>query len=141
MKAFLNDDFILETKTASELFQNNAVKIPIIDYHCHLSPKQIAENKNFNNLTEIWLYGDHYKWRAMRNNGGGERVCTGEATDWEKFEKWDEKGALTLRNPFYRWTQWEYKNSVGYNGILNGETAKEVWDLANEKLQINKKEH
>lgn len=137
MKPFLDSNFILETITASELFHLNAVNMPIIDYHCHLSPKQIAENKNFKNLAEIWLYGDHYKWRAMRTNGVDERFCTGDATDWEKFEKWAETVPFTLRNPLYHWTHMELKNYFGFEGILNGETAIEVWDLANEKLQTD----
>lgn len=134
MKAFLNKDFILETPTACKLYHSKAAKKPIIDYHCHLDPKQIAENKKFKNLTEIWLYGDHYKWRAMRTNGVDERYCTGDATDWEKFEKWAETVPHTLRNPLYHWTHMELKAFFGYEGILNKATAKEVWDLANEKL-------
>ncbi|WP_298486955.1 glucuronate isomerase [uncultured Maribacter sp.] len=137
MKAFLDANFILETETAIELFHNTAVKMPIIDYHCHLSPKQIAENKNFKNLTELWLYGDHYKWRAMRTNGVSEKYCTGDAKDWEKFEAWAKTVPHTLRNPLYHWTHMELKIFFGYNGILNGDTAKEVWDLANEKLKMN----
>ncbi|TYA78360.1 glucuronate isomerase [Seonamhaeicola marinus] len=135
MKAFLDDNFILETETACELFHGSASGMPIIDYHCHLIPKQIAENKNFKNLTELWLYGDHYKWRAMRTNGVPEKYCTGEASDWEKFEKWAQTVPYTLRNPLYHWTHMELKLYFGYDGILNGDTAKEVWDLANEKLQ------
>ncbi|RKR08035.1 D-glucuronate isomerase [Maribacter vaceletii] len=135
MKAFLDSDFILETETAKELFHNAAKKMPIIDYHCHLSPKQIAENKNFKNLTELWLYGDHYKWRAMRTNGVSEEYCTGNKTDWEKFYEWAKTVPHTLRNPLYHWTHMELKSFFGYEGILNEHTAKEVWDLANEKLK------
>ncbi|MGC6432011.1 MAG: glucuronate isomerase [Jejuia sp.] len=135
MKTFLDTDFILETDTASTLYHNKAAKMPIIDYHCHLDPKQIAENKNFNNLTEIWLYGDHYKWRAMRTNGVDEKYITGAASDWEKFYEWAKTVPYTIRNPLYHWTHMELKSFFGYNGILNEKTAKEVWDLANEKLQ------
>jgi glucuronate isomerase len=135
MKRFLDKDFLLETATAKQLYTTNAAKMPIIDYHCHLNPKQIAENKNFKNLTELWLDGDHYKWRAMRTNGVSEKYCTGEASDWEKFEAWAKTVPYTLRNPLYHWTHMELKAFFGYNGILNGDTAKVVWDLANEKLQ------
>lgn len=135
MKPFLDQSFLLETETAEALYKSSAVKMPIIDYHCHLDPKQIAENKNFKNLTQIWLYGDHYKWRAMRTNGVSEKYCTGDATDWEKFEAWAKTVPHTLRNPLYHWTHMELRSFFGYNGILNGDTAKEVWDLANEKLQ------
>lgn len=134
MKTFLDDNFILETETASELYHNCAVKMPIIDYHCHLIPQQISENKKFKNITELWLYGDHYKWRAMRTNGVDERYCTGDASDWEKFEKWAETVPHTVRNPLYHWTHMELKAFFGFDGILNKETAKEVWNLANAKL-------
>ncbi|WP_111708199.1 glucuronate isomerase [Lutibacter citreus] len=137
MKPFLDKNFILETETAIDLFHNSAVKMPIIDYHCHLSPKLIAENKNFKNLTELWLYGDHYKWRAMRTNGVSEKYCTGNASDWEKFEKWAETVPYTLRNPLYHWTHMELKLYFGFEGILNKDSAKEVWDLANEKLKTD----
>lgn len=137
MKSFLDNNFILETKTASELFHGAAVGMPILDYHCHLSPKEIAENKNFENLTQLWLYGDHYKWRAMRTNGVPERFCTGDASDWEKFEKWAETVPFTLRNPLYHWTHMELKLFFGFDGILNKESAKEVWELANEKLKTD----
>ena len=137
MEPFLNKNFILETKTACDLYHNTAVKMPIIDYHCHLSPKQIAENKNFENLTQLWLYGDHYKWRAMRTNGVDEKYCTGDASDWEKFEKWAQTVPFTVRNPLYHWTHMELKSYFGFEGILNGATAKEVWNLANEKLQTD----
>ncbi|WP_282136768.1 glucuronate isomerase [Seonamhaeicola maritimus] len=137
MKSFLDQDFILETKTASELFHGPASRMPILDYHCHLCPKEIAENKNFENLTTLWLYGDHYKWRAMRTNGVPERYCTGDASDWEKFEKWAETVPFTIRNPLYHWTHMELKLFFGFDGILNKDTAKEVWDMANEKLKTD----
>ena len=137
MKTFMGQDFLLETKTANHLYHNHAAKMPIMDYHCHLSPKEIAENKCFENLTQLWLYGDHYKWRAMRTNGVSERYCTGDASDWEKFEQWANTVPHTLRNPLYHWTHMELKLFFGYTGILNGDTAKEVWDLANKKLQTD----
>ena len=135
MKPFLDSNFILETKTAQELYHGTASKLPILDYHCHLSPKEIAENKNFENLTQLWLYGDHYKWRAMRANGVNERYCTGNATDWEKFEKWAETVPYTIRNPLYHWTHMELKRFFGFKGILNKDTAQDVWDVANTKLK------
>lgn len=135
MRTFLDDDFILETSVAKELYHNKAVHMPIIDYHCHLDPKVIAENKNFRNLTHLWLDGDHYKWRSMRTNGVDEKYCTGDASDWEKFQKWAATVPYTLRNPLYHWTHMELKSFFGYEGILNADTAKEVWDLANDKLK------
>ena len=135
MNSFLDKNFILETKEAEQLFHENASQMPIIDYHCHLDPKTIAENKNFRNLTHLWLDGDHYKWRAMRTNGVSEEFCTGDASDWEKFKNWASAVPYTLRNPLYHWTHMELKAFFGYDGVLNEETAKEVWDLANEKLK------
>ncbi len=99
MKKFLDENFILHTKTAQELYHTYAAPMPIIDYHCHLPPDQIAEDKQFDNLTQIWLYGDHYKWRAMRTNGVDESYCTGGQPDVEKFQKWAETVPYTLRNP------------------------------------------
>jgi glucuronate isomerase len=101
---FITENFLLSTKTAVDLFHHFAKDQPIIDYHCHLSPKEIAENRRFDNLTQIWLYGDHYKWRAMRTNGIPERFITGDASDWEKFLAWARTVPKTLRNPFYHWT-------------------------------------
>lgn len=109
--------------------------MPIFDYHCHINPKEIAEDKQFNNITEIWLYGDHYKWRGMRTNGVDERYCTGDASDWEKFEKWAETVPHTLRNPLYHWTHLELKRFFGVEKLLSPETAKEIWDECNAKLQ------
>jgi glucuronate isomerase len=134
MKPFLGEDFLLETDTARQLYHEHAAKMPIFDYHCHISPKEIAENKSFRNLTEIWLYGDHYKWRAMRTNGVDERYCTGDASDEEKFMKWAETVPYTLRNPLYHWTHLELKKPFGIHKILNEKTAKEIWEEANEKL-------
>ena len=116
------------------LYHEHAAKMPIIDYHCHLDPRQIAENHQFEDLTEIWLGGDHYKWRQMRSNGVDEYYITGEATDREKFQKWAETLELAIGNPLYHWSHLELKRYFGYEGYLNGETAEEVWNLCNEKL-------
>nr|MBD3623127.1 glucuronate isomerase [Sunxiuqinia sp.] len=134
MKKFMDENFLLNTETAQKLYHEHAAKMPIFDYHCHISPKEIAENKSFENITQIWLYGDHYKWRAMRTNGVDERYCTGDASDWEKFEKWAETVPHTLRNPLYHWTHLELKKFFGIDKVLSPETAKEIWDACNEKL-------
>ncbi|MEM7658036.1 MAG: glucuronate isomerase [Bacteroidota bacterium] len=134
MKAFLDENFLLETPTAERLFHEFAKEQPIIDYHCHLSPHDIATNRQFNNLTEIWLEGDHYKWRAMRTNGVPERYCTGDASDYEKFEKWAETVPYTVRNPLYHWTHMELKRPFGLSTILGPKTAREVYDRCNEML-------
>ncbi len=135
MKKFMDENFLLHTKTAQELYHNHAENMPIFDYHCHIPQKEIAEDKKFGNLTQIWLYGDHYKWRAMRTNGVDERFCTGNASDWEKFEKWAETVPQTLRNPLYHWTHLELKKFFGIEKLLSPATAKEIWDECNEKLQ------
>jgi glucuronate isomerase len=132
---FITDDFLLSTKTAKDLFQRYAKEQPIIDYHCHLSPKEIAENRQFENLTQIWLYGDHYKWRAMRTNGIPERFITGDASDWDKFLAWARTVPKTLRNPLYHWTHMELKRPFGVSDILlNESTAKSIWDRCNTQL-------
>ncbi len=135
MKKFMDENFLLQTETAQKLYHEHASKMPIFDYHCHVSPKEIAEDKQFENITQIWLYGDHYKWRAMRANGVNERFCTGDASDWEKFEKWAETVPNTLRNPLYHWTHLELKQFFGIEKLLNPSTAKEIWDECNIKLQ------
>ena len=135
MKQFMDENFLLETKTAQELYHNYAAKMPIIDYHCHLIPKMVADDHKFKSITEIWLGGDHYKWRAMRTNGVDERYCTGKDTsDWEKFEKWAETVPYTFRNPLYHWTHLELKTAFGINKLLKPETAKEIFDECNDKL-------
>jgi glucuronate isomerase len=127
-----SENFLLYNKTSQQLYHEVAENLPIIDYHCHLSVKEISDNKKFDNLTQIWLYGDHYKWRAMRTNGIDERYCTGNATDWEKFLAWAETVPYTLRNPLYHWTHLELKNPFGINNrLLNKETAKSIWDECN----------
>ncbi len=134
MKKFLDDNFLLQTKTAQKLYFDYAEKMPIIDYHNHLPPKEIAENKSFKNITQAWLYGDHYKWRAMRSNGVEEKYCTGEASDFDKFEKWAETVPHTMRNPLYHWTHLELKRYFGISKLLNTDTAKEIYEKASEKL-------
>ncbi len=135
MKTFNDQNFCLDNKVAEELYHNYASKMPIIDYHCHLSPKLIAENKNFNSITEIWLYGDHYKWRAMRTNGVDEKYCTGDTSDWEKFEKWAETVPATIRNPLYHWTHMELKSAFSITDLLSPKTAKDIYEKCNAKLQ------
>ena len=135
-KEFISENFLLTNKTAENLYHNFAKDLPIIDYHCHLPPNEIAQNRKFRNITEIWLKGDHYKWRAMRTNGVDEKYITGLASDWEKFLAWAKTVPHTLRNPLYHWTHMELKNPFGLsNVLLNGETAKEVWEHCNELLQ------
>ena len=136
MTYFLTEDFLLQTETARELYHNNAAKMPIYDYHCHISPAEIAEDKKFENLTQIWLRGDHYKWRAMRTNGIDEKYITGSAGDYEKFEKWAQTVPYCLRNPLYHWTHLELKKPFGITGkLLNPDTAGEIYDICSEKLQ------
>lgn len=134
-KTFLTDDFLLRTETARVLYHQYAKDMPIIDYHCHLPPDQIAQDKQFENLTQIWLYGDHYKWRAMRANGINEKFCTGNASDWEKFEQWAATVPYTMRNPLYHWTHLELKRYFDIDLILNKDTAREIYDTCNEKLK------
>lgn len=134
MKSFLDNDFLLETKTARHLYHEHAAKMPIIDYHCHLPPDKIATDHRFQSLTSIWLDGDHYKWRAMRANGVSEYYCTGEASDWEKFEKWAETVPYTMMNPLYHWTHMELQRPFGIKTLLNPSTALEIYNACNERL-------
>jgi len=134
MKAFMDDNFLLQSKTAEILYHEYAKDLPIIDYHCHLPPDEIAGNKIFPNLTKIWLDGDHYKWRAMRANGVPEEFCTGNAADELKFMKWAETVPYTVRNPLYHWTHLELKRYFGIDGILNSATGNEIYREASEKL-------
>ncbi|HET7898385.1 MAG TPA: glucuronate isomerase, partial [Flavisolibacter sp.] len=135
MKQFLDENFLLNTKTAQQLYHEYAKEMPIIDYHCHLPPDQIAQDKQFENLTQVWLYGDHYKWRAMRTNGVNERYCTGDAPDFEKFKKWAETVPYVLRNPLYHWTHMELQRYFGVNEILNGDSAERIYEECSAKLQ------
>lgn len=130
----MDENFLLQTETAQKLYHEHAAKMPIFDYHCHINPKDIADDRQFNNITEVWLYGDHYKWRAMRTNGVDERFCTGDASDWEKFEKWAETVPHTLRNPLYHWTHLELRRFFGIEKLLSPTTAKEIFDECNAKL-------
>ncbi|MFD1186479.1 glucuronate isomerase [Pontibacter rugosus] len=137
MMSFLDENFLLQTETAQRLYHEHAKHMPIIDYHCHLSPKDIAEDRKFKNLTEIWLEGDHYKWRAMRTNGVPERFCTGDADDFEKFEKWAQTVPYTVRNPLYHWTHMELKRPFGIEKVLKPETAREIYDACTAMLQTD----
>ena len=135
MKAFMDQDFLLSTETAKKLYHEYAEVMPVLDYHCHINPKEIAEDRKFENITQVWLEGDHYKWRQMRSNGIDERYITGDAPDREKFQKWAETLEKAIGNPLYHWSHLELKKYFGYEGYLNGETAQEVWNLCNAKLQ------
>jgi len=136
MKNFLDENFLLQTDTAQKLYHEHAASQPIIDYHCHLIPSMVANDHQFKTLTEAWLGGDHYKWRAMRTNGIDEKYCTGkDTTDWEKFEKWAETVPNTMRNPLYHWTHLELKTAFGIEKILSPKTAREIYDECTEKLQ------
>jgi glucuronate isomerase len=135
MKDFLDKDFLLKTSTAKRLFHDYAADMPIIDYHCHLSPKDIAEDRIFNNITEIWLHGDHYKWRAMRTNGIHESYCTGDKTDLEKFEQWAATVPYTMRNPLYHWTHMELQRYFNVTEQLSSANAKAVYEHCSAMLQ------
>src|SRR5512133_1525505 len=134
MKPFLDDNFLLENKTSELLYHEYAASMPIIDYHNHLSPKEVAENKKFSNISEVWLYGDHYKWRAMRANGVPEKYITGDSTDYEKFQNWAATVPYTLRNPLYHWTHLELKRYFGIDELLDDNTCDEIWERANAQL-------
>ena len=135
MKTFINDDFMLTNDYARELYHTSTENQPIIDYHCHLVPKMIADNYQFADLTEVWLGGDHYKWRAMRGNGVPEELITGKADGYAKFEKWAETVPYTMRNPLYHWTHLELSRVFGVDKILKPETAREIYDECSAKLQ------
>ena len=130
----MDQHFLLNTKTAVKLYENAAAEAPIFDFHCHLDPKEVWENKSYENITQIWLGGDHYKWRTMRIHGIGERYITGDASDWEKFEKWAETVPHLIGNPVYHWTHLELKMFFGIDKVLSPETAREIWEECNEKL-------
>jgi glucuronate isomerase len=134
-KEFIHKNFFLDTKTASKLYHTYAEPLPIIDYHCHIPPKEVAQNRQFENMTQIWLAGDHYKWRAMRTCGVKEQFITGNASDWEKFEMWARTVPKTIRNPLYHWTYLELKRPFGISDkLLNEKTAKSIWEKCNAKL-------
>lgn len=134
MKQFMDKDFLLSTDMAKTLYHDYAAKMPILDYHCHINPQEIAEDRKFDNITQVWLGGDHYKWRQMRSNGVEEKYITGDASDREKFQKWAETLEKLIGNPLYHWSHLELQKYFGYTGYLNGDTAEEVWNLCNEKL-------
>ncbi len=134
MKAFMDKDFLLSTPTARTLFHGYAEKTPVLDYHCHINPREIAEDRQFDNITQVWLGGDHYKWRFMRSCGVDERFITGDASDREKFFKWTEVIGKAIGNPLHHWSHLELQRYFGYTGALNKNTAEEVWNLCNAKL-------
>jgi glucuronate isomerase len=134
MKPFLDENFLLQTRTAEKLYHDYAKQVPIIDYHNHLPPNEIAEDKLFKNLTQIWLYGDHYKWRGMRIFGIDEKYITGNASDYEKFEQWAKTVPYTLRNPLYHWTHMELQRYFGIHKLLEPKTARDIYDSATEML-------
>lgn len=135
MPRFLDENFLLSTETARKLYFDHAAKMPIFDYHCHVSPKEIYEDKRFENITEVWLSGDHYKWRLMRSNGVDERFITGDADPYEKFLRFAALMPKAIGNPMYHWCHLELKNYFGYDGVLCADTAKEVWDICKAKLK------
>ena len=137
MKQFMDEDFLLRTRTAQQLYHEYAENMPIIDYHCHLLPHEIAEDKRFENITQLWLYGDHYKWRAMRANGVDEKYCSGDAGDFEKFMKWAETVPGTIRNPLYHWTHLELKRYFGIDELLNKDSAKSIYEKTREQITSN----
>ena len=134
MKAFMDKDFLLTTETAKKLYHEYAEPMPIIDYHCHINPQEIYEDRKFENITQVWLGADHYKWRQMRSNGVEEKYITGDAPDREKFQKWAETLEMAIGNPLYHWSHLELQRYFGYDGVLNSETAETVWQICNEKL-------
>lgn len=136
MKQFLDQDFLLTNDTARTLYHDYAGKMPIIDYHCHINPQEIAEDRKFDNITQVWLGGDHYKWRLIRSCGVDEKLITGtESSDREKFQKFAECLPKAIGNPLYHWTHLELRRYFGYDGVLNADTAEEVWNLCNQKLR------
>jgi glucuronate isomerase len=135
MKPFMDEDFLLTTETAKKLYHEHAHAMPILDYHCHLSPKEIWDNKKYDNITQVWLYGDHYKWRAMRAMGIDERYITGDASDYEKFCAWARTIPYTIGNPLYHWTHLELKRFFGIDEVLSEESADRIWNEVNEKLK------
>ena len=135
MSEYKNTDFMLHSDLAVTLYQEYAAKMPIIDYHCHLDPVEIAEDKNYDNITQIWLNGDHYKWRLLRQNGISENLITEKDSDYERFVAWAKTLEFAVGNPLYHWSHLELANYFGYEGELNGKTAKDVWDMCNETLK------
>lgn len=135
MRKFMDQDFLLSNETAKHLYHDYASKMPIIDYHCHLSPQEIYEDRTFETITQVWLGGDHYKWRIMRAHGVEEKYITGDGDDRTKFRKWAETVSMAIGNPLHHWSHLELRNFFDYQGVLNEDTADEVYDLCNEKLK------
>lgn len=135
VRPFLDDAFLLDNETARTLYHRFAKKMPIFDFHCHLDPKAMAENKTYRNLTELWLDGDHYKWRAMRWNGVEERYITGDADDYEKFQKWAETLENCIGNPIYHWSHMELKRYFQIEEPLTQKNAARVWEECNRKIR------
>ena len=135
MKQFMDKDFLLSTEMSQTLYHQFAENMPILDYHCHINPQEIYEDRKFENITQVWLGGDHYKWRQMRSNGVDEKYITGDGSDREKFQAWAETMPKLIGNPLYHWSHLELRRYFGYEGYLNGDTAEEVWNLCNAKLQ------
>ena len=135
MQPFMDKDFMLNTEAARTLYHEYAENMPIVDYHCHINPQEIYEDRKFENITQVWLGGDHYKWRQMRSNGVDEKYVTGDSTAREKFQAWAETMPKLIGNPLYHWSHLELRKYFGYQGYLNGDTAEEVWNLCNAKLQ------
>ncbi|MDR3304086.1 MAG: glucuronate isomerase, partial [Treponema sp.] len=135
MKNFIDSDFLLTTATAQRLYHEAAAQEPIFDYHCHLNPKEIAENRRFPDLAAVWLGGDHYKWRVLRANGVDERLITGNAEPYEKFLAWAETVPMLLGNPLYHWTHLELQRFFAIHEPLNRESAPAIWKAANERLE------
>ncbi|MBR6525767.1 MAG: glucuronate isomerase, partial [Clostridia bacterium] len=129
MQPFMDENFLLNTETARVLYHQHAKKMPIIDYHCHIPPQEIADDRKFDNITQLWLGGDHYKWRLIRANAVEEEKVTGSASDREKFQQFAEMLPRAIGNPIYHWTHLELQRFFDYHGVLNGETAEEVWNL------------
>ena len=134
MKPFMDKDFLLNTETAKKLFHEAAKDCPIIDYHCHINPREIFEDRHYDSITQVWLGGDHYKWRLMRCAGVSEKFITGDASDHDKFLTWAKVIGRGIGNPLYHWSHLELRRFFGYEGVLNEKTAEEVWKLANDKL-------
>ena len=134
MKQFMDEDFLLRNDKAEKLYHEYSEKMPIIDYHCHINPKEILDNKKFENITQVWLYGDHYKWRAMRTYGIDEKYITGDGSDYEKFLAWAKTISVAIGNPLYHWTHLELKRFFGVNEVLNEKTAPAIWEKVNKML-------
>ncbi len=134
MKPFMDQDFLLSNYAAQKLYEDYAADTPVLDYHCHINPREIYEDRRFENITQVWLGGDHYKWRFMRSCGIEERYITGDASDKEKFLKWAECLGKAIGNPLFHWSHLELQRYFDYHGVLNKKTAEEVWELCNQKL-------